>query len=254
MLKSLLPRDGDLWLCVVFGSAARNALGPRSDVDVVAEGLPEAIDAWQGAAQQAVGREVSVYSVSYMLRQPMMVAEILDGPVVLRDTRGRLAEMQAESEKDGRLPAFLLRMLRDALMDYEQPGPSRNYSGTERRFMEALAATRSERKRLQSVETKALERLWATERATRWIRNLLRDWPGHGNYQSPRAALDRLQDSLSPQVIQALRLLPYEEATGNPVDLQVDPRWIHAEQLLTPTLDELVERASDALRASIARS
>src|SRR3954467_11962209 len=101
-LAGLLPDEQQIWLCVIYGSASFGALGAGSDIDVLAEGDRDAIDAWASAAEQGAAREVNVSSVDYMLRQPMMVQQILDTPIVLRDTRDRLGDMRRELESDGR--------------------------------------------------------------------------------------------------------------------------------------------------------
>jgi len=77
-LGVLLPKENELWRCVIYGSASFGALGPNSDIDVLAEGDAKAIAAWAAEAEQLTRREVNVSDVDYMLRQPMMVQQILD--------------------------------------------------------------------------------------------------------------------------------------------------------------------------------
>jgi hypothetical protein len=247
-LRALLPDEEQFWLCVVFGSAARDAFGPKSDIDVLAEGEPEAVSRWAEAAEAAVGREVNPASVPYMQRQPMMMAEILEAPVVLRDVRGQVDQLRAEEERSGRLEAWLFRMYREALGDFDEPAPARAFTGSERRFMEALAKLRNERGKLTG---KPLERRWAAQRITRVTRNLLRDWPRHGNYRDPAAAAVTVAAELEGPLSSLLPSLPYEQAQSNPVDVRPSPTWEGVAQRLLPLLDQLIDAASDALRSSV---
>lgn len=166
VLCELLPAEDQIWLCVVYGSAAHGALGPNSDIDVLGEGEPAHLDAWWQQGELAIGREVNISGVSYMLAQPMMAAQILDGPVVLRDSRNRLEDMRREMDQNGRLRAFQVRILGEALDEFPQKGPARPFTSSEQRFMEALAGLRSERKRLY-IDVSPLQRQWAVERMTR---------------------------------------------------------------------------------------
>ena len=250
-LEALLPSPDDVWLCVVYGSAARGALVPTSDIDVLGEGHADALDAWREAAERVIDREVNLSGVEHMLRQPMMVAEVLDGPIVLRDSRDRLGDMRRAAAEDGSLRSAQICMLGDALREYPQERPARSFTGGEQRFMEALARLRRELEHFQSE--KALERQWAVGRMTRLIRNMLRDWPIHGDYVQPRRAIENLTGTLDAATINALRELPYEQAASNPVAPQLDPGWTQAQELLAPVLDALIAAAAAALRASIHR-
>jgi predicted nucleotidyltransferase len=251
-LEDLLPAEGDVWLCVIYGSAARGGLGPNSDIDVLGEGNGEALEAWREQAEDALKREINVSGVTYMLKQPMMVAEILDEPVVLRDVRGRLKDMCRQTEEEGRLPLFLLRIMREAFDDFTVDPPERGLTRPERLFMEALAGARNERKKMTTSDS-PLQRQWATERLTRRLRNMLRDWPEHGNYVEFRRAIENLDGTLQPDTLAALRVLPYEHASLHPVDPAIDPAWTEAHDLLLPVLDDLIDTAAANLGASLAR-
>src|SRR3954452_19254532 len=129
-LAVLLPDEQQIWLCVIYGSASFGALGPNSDIDVLAEGDADAIAAWAAEAEHVTGREVNVSGVDYMSRQPTMVQQILDTPIVLRDSRKRLEDVQRELDKGGRLRTFQMRLLGEALDEFPQDGPARAITGS----------------------------------------------------------------------------------------------------------------------------
>lgn len=239
-LAPILPGPDSIWLCAIYGSAAFGALGPNSDIDVIAEGDCETLDEWRQQAEAVTSREVNVASVDYMMRQPLMVQQIASNPIVLRDTQDRLAQMRDEVERSGRLRAWQLRTLGEALGEFNQQGPGRPLTDLEQRFIEALASVRNEAQQLRIAAMKDLEAQWATERPTRRIRNLLRSWPQHGNHVAPRRTLDDLHNDLAPATLDALRVLPYEDARADPVDVQLNPVWTQARELLVPVLDDLV--------------
>jgi hypothetical protein len=239
-----------VWLCVIYGSASFGALGPKSDIDVLAEGYANAIAAWAAEAEQVTGREVNVSGVDYMLRQPMMVQQILDTPIVLRDSRNRLEDMQRALDEGGRLRAFHVRILGEALDEFPQDGPDRAITAPEQRYIEALAGVRHEYRKVIEGRT-ALDRQWAVERLTRRIRNLLRNWPDHGNYIEPREAIEKLAGELDERTREVLRELPYEHARADPVDVAIDPAWTEAQAQIAEVAEDLIAAAARALRASL---
>jgi len=183
-----------------------------------------------------------------MLRQPMMVQQILDTPIVLRDSRRRLEDMQLDLDTDGRLRTFQMRLLGEALDEFPQDG--RAVTASEQRFIEALAGVRNEYRRVIGGRT-PLERQLAVERLTRRIRNLLRNWPEHGNYVEPRSAIEDLAGELAERTLEVLRELPYEYARADPIDVAIDPGWTEAQALIGEVADDLIAGAERALRACL---
>lgn len=249
-LGVLLPGEDPIWLCVIYGSASFGALGPQSDIDVLAEGDADAIAAWAAEAEQVTRREVNVSGVDYMLLQPMMVQQILDTPIVLRDSRDRLDYMRRELDEGGRLRAFQVRILGEALDEFPQDGPERAITAPEQRYIEALAGVRHEYRKMLEART-PLDRQWAVERLTRRVRNLLRNWPDHGNYVEPREAIENLAGELDKRTLEVLRELPYEHARADAVDVAIDPGWKEAQALIAEVADDLIAGAACAVRACI---
>jgi len=73
-LGVLLPGEDQIWLCVIYGSASFGALGPNSDIDVLAEGDANAIAAWAAEAERLTGREIK------RLRRRLHAPPADDGP------------------------------------------------------------------------------------------------------------------------------------------------------------------------------
>ncbi len=156
--------------------------------------------------------------------------------------------MQLELDKGGRLRTFQMRLLGEALDEFPQDGPDRAITGSEQRFIEALAGVRNEYRKVIGGRT-ALDRQWAVERLTRRIRNLLRNWPVQGNYVEPREAIENLAGELAGRTLEVLRELPYEYARADPVDVAIDPGWTEAQALIAEVADDLIAGAEGALRA-----
>lgn len=246
-LRALLPAPDQMWLCVVFGSAARGALGPESDIDVVAEGDPDALETWVAAAEASTGREVDVSGPTYHLSSPLILSEILENHVVLRDSRARLDEIRHRLDTECDLETWQLMALREAVDDPTERAPGRPLSPEEARFIAALGKVRNERKRLLAAD-KSLERQWATQRLLRGVRNLLRDWPECGDYVQPRAVLKKLAGHVSTPTLSAIAELPFESAPGDSADPKLDPKWAVAETVVVPVLDDLLIAATRSLR------
>ena len=143
-----------------------------------------------------------------------------------------------------------MRILGEALDEFPQAGPDRAITASEQRYIEALAGVRHEYRKMVEGRT-ALDRQWAVERLTRRIRNLLRNWPEHGNYIEPRKAIENLAGELDERTLEVLRELPYEHARADSVDVAIDPGWTEAQALIAEVADDLEARAAGAVRACL---